>query len=842
MAILVVLAEASGHYWRLVLPKNGRCTGVRARAGGSRGPRPHFAQCHLVAASDGRLSAHSSPRGSEPRPVPTRGAAGVGAAGRTGRPRRPGRGAPPPPSPPRPRGRPKVTGAGPGLGLRPGPAVRPQSDDSGETFQNRLKTHRGGRRAPGGRQTRARVPAPRAPRRGPAEASAPGPRPAAAPGPRAPRPQPAFRTKFLKLKRISARAGEPGAGQAGPEGRRASAAPPPPRSPAPRASPCRGAGKGRRPPPPPAGKSLLGCNPARARGGRRAAPPHAPRRWYFLPPAGNPRRPPARARRAAAPPRPRPGARAPEPREPERGPRAAPPPSARPRLLLRAPGSALAAGLNDGSAGARGAPGPSRPPPPPRPCPVSPSSRIRKPRRPRGPPLPWTRARALRAGDACPRERAPRGDSRARGSPRADPAGSVPPHPGVRAPAAPGSAPAGPPRGPGWAAAWPRSLEGGSKGSWSGPDRPNCGKTPGLPAGPAPGDPSSRAPLSAPRLPCGPGSRSPRASGSPEDTRHARTPPRPRQPAGWGPPLGGGGPAGARPPGVHRSVETRWTSDAKERGPEPRPGPLMPVRLLVHKSLATATPASPPGARGLAGRAQPGLRRPPLGAACSAPGTAEVTGQPPPPGHVGSGAGIEPGSSGALFPPPPPDPGADPCRLSGRRDDPAPETRAEPPSHGPGPFAQARSRHAGAQAPAPVHLPPCAGHTGEQPNSGRLPTPGRTVWGSLQMDHGEEGSKTPPPARKGAFHFLPKRQLESLVREQIRRIRSSHLPRGRRRPPPARLPPGPGPRPPPPAPSSSPPAEPRGPGGAAGRKLAPRPARALRAGLLAAVGLVAGQP
>lgn len=43
-----------------------------------------------------------------------------------------------------------------------------------------------------------------------------------------------------------------------------------PQRPAPRAAPCRGAGKGRRPPPPPAGKSLLGCNPARARGGRAA--------------------------------------------------------------------------------------------------------------------------------------------------------------------------------------------------------------------------------------------------------------------------------------------------------------------------------------------------------------------------------------------------------------------------------------------------------------------------------------------------------------------------------------------------------------------------------------------
>ncbi|XP_042552827.1 basic proline-rich protein-like [Dipodomys spectabilis] len=611
---------------------------------------------------------HSSPRGSEPRPVPTRGAAGGGAAGRTGRPRRPGRGAPPPPSPPRPRGRPKVTGAGPGLGLRPGPAVRPQSDDSGETFQNRLKTHRGG----GARRADAR------------------------PGPASPR-----------------------------RGRHAGARRRPRRpSPAPRASPCRGAGKGRRPPPPPpppppAGKSLLGCNPARARGGRRAAPPHAPRRWHFLPPAGNPRRPPARARRAAAPPRPRPGARAPEPREPERGPRAAPPPSARPRLLLRAPGSALAAGLNDGSAGARGAPGPSRPPPPSR----SKSHEGRVDPRSRGHARAHSGWRRLPPG-----ARAARGLMCAR----------LPPcRPRGLRPAAPRRASAGctrlrrgrPARGPGWAAAWPRSLLRGLEGLL-GPVR--IGPTVARSRGSQPARPPETPPPGHPCLLQGyPVARgpAPRGQRGPLRTRHARTPPARRV----GPTPGRRRPGRTRPPGVHR-----------------------------------------------------------------------------------------------------------------RRDDPAPETGAEPPSHGPGPSAQAparpRSRHAGAQAPAPVHLPPCAGHTGEQPNSGRLPTPGRTVWGSLQMDHGEEGAKTPPPARKGAFHFLPKRQLESLVREQIRRIRSSHLPRGRRRPPPARLPPGPGPRPPPPAPSSSPPAEPCGPGGAAERKLAPRPARALRAGPLAAAGLVAGQP
>ena len=183
-----------------------------------------------------------------------------------------------------------------------------------------------------------------------------------------------------------------------------------PQRPAPRAAPCRGAGKGRRPPPPPAGKSLLGCNPARARGGRAAprslALTHpltgtssraleipagrwsAPRRAPAPPPSPGPAR--ARARGSCGSPRARPAPRAAAPRAPARPARAR-------RPLLSPPARRQSAGLSNGATARAGAAsGARRASPPPRALPppgsARPSSRastpfrVEKPREPRGGP------------------------------------------------------------------------------------------------------------------------------------------------------------------------------------------------------------------------------------------------------------------------------------------------------------------------------------------------------------------------------------------------------------------------------------------------------------------------
>lgn len=146
--------------------------------------------------------------------------------------------------------------------------------------------------------------------------------------------------------------------------------------PAPRAAPCRGAGKGRRPPPPPpAGKSLLGCNPARARGGRR------PRRLTH-PRAGTSSRAleiPA-GRLGARPSAPAPAARARLPAPPS-----SPSAGARPRPLLGTLGPALAAGLSNGGARPRpSGPWPLRARARPRAPPASRSFRVKKPVERRG--------------------------------------------------------------------------------------------------------------------------------------------------------------------------------------------------------------------------------------------------------------------------------------------------------------------------------------------------------------------------------------------------------------------------------------------------------------------------
>lgn len=211
-----------------------------------------------------------------------------------------------------------------------------------------------------------------------------------------------------------------------------------PQRPAPRAAPCRGAGKGRRPPPPPppAGKSLLGCNPARARGGRaapRSSRPHAPLAALPLAleiPAGRGARP-ARAR----PPRP-PRARALLPgfsflfdhQQP-----GAEPPG---HLLGAAAISALIPGPAPRSSGRRARRGPAQgagaaAPNVPR---AGPAAGHRGNRGPRGP---WAAALSSRGGDARPagarrrgrwaagpglwreRRREGRGDPRPAGPPRA---------------------------------------------------------------------------------------------------------------------------------------------------------------------------------------------------------------------------------------------------------------------------------------------------------------------------------------------------------------------------------------------------------------------------------------
>ncbi|XP_052515506.1 serine/arginine repetitive matrix protein 1-like [Budorcas taxicolor] len=185
-----------------------------------------------------------------------------------------------------------------------------------------------------------------------------------------------------------------------------------PQRPAPRAAPCRGAGKGRRPPPPPpAGKSLLGCNPARARGGR-AAPrslalthPLAGTSSRALEiPAGRrsapgraraPPPPPARARARVGAAGAREGGRlsAPPPRAPPPGPARARRPSLRPSPRRPPPGLSNGAAAPAGAgtaapsaappprARARPAPGASQPPPR-----ASPLFRVEKPRKPRGGP------------------------------------------------------------------------------------------------------------------------------------------------------------------------------------------------------------------------------------------------------------------------------------------------------------------------------------------------------------------------------------------------------------------------------------------------------------------------